>query len=209
MQKSKAGSTERNSAGLGTAGPFAVETTDREIRAAIDRLKPDRAAGEDTVTKEHYELLDDVGKQLVVDQVRTYWEDGSLPEGVVDSLVVVLAKHGKDQSKVEGWRPIALLNFIARAYASLLYLKLATPLDAVLSEAQQGFRPYRRAIDNTLTVRLLTRQRRREGRSTAALFVDLTQCFDTVPRKLIEKALEQYGVPEALRRRVWSLYGGH
>eukprot|EP00392_Amoebophrya_sp_AT5.2_P016878 g17186.t1 len=123
----KARSTERSSAGLGTAGPFVVETSDSESRAAIDRLKPDRAAGEDTATKEHYELLDDVGKQLVVDQARTYWEGGSLPEGVVDSLAVVLAKHGKGRSKVEGWRPIALLNFIARACASLLCLKLATP----------------------------------------------------------------------------------
>lgn len=60
-------------------------------------------------------------------------------------------------------------------------------------------------------VRLLPSPRRKEGRSAAALFVNLAQCFrfDMVSRKLIEKALEQIGAPQALRRMVWPLYMGH
>ncbi|CAD7931344.1 unnamed protein product, partial [Amoebophrya sp. A25] len=156
------------------------------------RLKTGKAAGRDQLKKERYELLSAHRKSLVREKVRKYWREGALDEGEVDSLIVVLPKPGKDHSSTAGWRPIALLNFFARIFASALCLRLVGPIDQALSEAQAGYRPYRRAIDNTLALKLAIQARAAVGRAASVCFVDLTQAFDTVPRKLVARAFEAY-----------------
>ncbi|CAD7926976.1 unnamed protein product, partial [Amoebophrya sp. A120] len=54
--------------------------------------------------------------------------------------ITVLPKPGKDHGEAAGWRPIALLNFLSKVYASLLYLKIAGPIGDIMSENQAGFR---------------------------------------------------------------------
>ncbi|CAD7938618.1 unnamed protein product, partial [Amoebophrya sp. A25] len=64
-----------------------------------------KAAGRDQLKKEHYELLSAQNKNLVREKVRRYWREGTLEDGEVDSLIVVLPKPGKDHSSTAGWRP--------------------------------------------------------------------------------------------------------
>mmetsp|Transcript_24955 Transcript_24955/g.62763 ORF Transcript_24955/g.62763 Transcript_24955/m.62763 type:complete len:1031 (+) Transcript_24955:305-3397(+) len=186
-----------------------VEVTDKEIAAAIDRLGGGKAAGTDGMVKEHVMLMNEQNKKKVFDAVREYWRKGKMSAAEVRSLITVLPKPGKDHRQTDGWRPISLLNFLAKVYASLLYMRLAGPINAVLSEEQNGFRPYRRATDNTATLKNLTQQRHREGKTTHACFIDLRQCFDRVPRGLIARALQYYEIPAALQERFWALYEGH
>eukprot|EP00392_Amoebophrya_sp_AT5.2_P018306 g18817.t1 len=185
------------------------EVTDAEIAAAIKRLKTGKAAGEDGMVKEHVELLDPENKKIVFEAVRKQWRTGRLTVAEVRPLITVLPKPGKDHSKTDGWRPISLLNFLAKVYAQLLYGRIAKPIDTVLEETQNGFRPYRRATDNTTALKVLTQQRYRAGKKTYACYIDLRQCFDRVPRGLIARALQYYEVPQALRDRFWALYRGH
>ncbi|CAD7965333.1 unnamed protein product, partial [Amoebophrya sp. A120] len=42
-----------------------------------------------------------------------------------------------------------------------------------------------------------------------ALFIDLAQAFDTVPRTLIAQAMQHYETPQHTRGRFWALYDGH
>eukprot|EP00392_Amoebophrya_sp_AT5.2_P006465 g6477.t1 len=187
-----------------TCGEIPIGIEDKDIDDAIERLKRGKAAGEDGITREHIDLLQGEAKALVYAKVHQYWRDGKLDPGEVDSVIVVLPKPGKDDSQTAGWRPIALLRFFAKIYATILHKKLAEPMDGILAENQNGFRSYRRATDNTLAVRLLTRDRRKQGLQTCAAFVDLQQCFDTVPRSLIGKAMQAYGVPQGLQERFWA-----
>ncbi|CAD7955596.1 unnamed protein product, partial [Amoebophrya sp. A25] len=93
---------------------------DKEADEAIRRLKTGRAAGRDQLKAERYELLSAQSKSLVREKVRKYWREGALEDGEADSLIVALPKPGKDRSSTAGRRPIALLNFFAKIFASAL-----------------------------------------------------------------------------------------
>ena len=73
-------------------------------------------------------------------------------------------------------------------------------------EAQCGFRPGRGCADAVFAVKTALRKRREHGLETWVMFLDLVKAFDRVPRELLWKILEKFGVPEKLIFLLRSLH---
>ena len=90
---------------------------------------------------------------------------------------------------------------------SILRLKRLQPIAESLDQEQQcGIRPGRGCQDAIFNVKMAIKKRREHGQETWILFLDLVKAFDRVPRELLWRVLEKYGVPEKLMRLLRALH---
>ena len=68
--------------------------------------------------------------------------------------------------------------------------------EKILPESQSGFRKGRGCADMIFVARQLVEKEREHGESLYVLFVDLRKAYDLVPRQVLWKVPERYGVPE-------------
>ena len=91
-----------------------------------------------------------------------------------------------------------LLEVAYKIIAILLHTRLLPIQEGLDHEPQCGFRPERGCIDAIYTVKQALKKRREHGKESWVFFLDLVKAFDCVPRELLWKVLEQFGVPAKL-----------
>ena len=105
------------------------------------------------------------------------------------------------------YRGVTLLSYMRKLYAWIVVSKALIPkLERMMPDTQAGGRKKRGTTDNLLILRQLQSITARKRLPFCAAFLDLEKAFDRVPRNLLFRVLEFYGVSEATVRRVRDLY---
>ena len=99
------------------------------------------------------------------------WEKGTLPQELMDALVVSLYYNKAEISDCLNYRGITLLSVAGNILA-----QENTP------ESQCGFRSNRGTVDMIFVLRQIQEKCREQNMGLHAVFVDLTEAFDTVNR---------------------------
>ena len=99
-----------------------------------------------------------------------------------------------------------MLEVAYKIAANILKSRLIPIQESLDHEAQCGFRPGRGCADGIFTVKTALRKRREHGLETWVMFLDLVKAFDRVPRELLWKILEKFGVPEKIIFLLRSLH---
>ena len=84
--------------------------------------------------------------------------------------------------------------------------RLVWLIDSLLLEHQYGFRPFR---GRTQSLRILQRLIESSGSSQVgmyAIYIDLEQCFDRIPRRKLWRALRKRGIPKKFVKLLRDLY---
>ena len=103
-------------------------------------------------------------------------------------------------------RPLSIVNTDNRVLASAVRLAIEPALDAVVSEAQQGFLPGRSLIKNVLDIDEAMRNfALAEGRP-AAIFYDFKAAFPSISQSFLLNTLKHLGIPEHVICFIKSLY---
>ena len=88
-----------------------LETTDiptkEEVRAAVDKLKNNKAPGPDGIPSEGYKYMENRIYELIVQ----IWNEGSIPLTWVKALICPTHKKG-DVQNCENFRGISLVNVV-------------------------------------------------------------------------------------------------
>ena len=75
------------------------------------------------------------------------------------------------------------------------------------ARGQAGLRTQNSTTDHLITLRVLTKESRRQGiKSLYMCFVDFKKAFDTVPRTELMDRMRQIGVPLSIQHGVQNLY---
>ena len=115
--------------------PFTREELDR----AISRLKNNKTPGPNRVTSELIKLLEDEGRQKLLELLNRCWENEELFEGMNQADLAVIYKKGPTY-KPDNYRPIALLNIGYKLMASMIQKRLSDAMDDRIDPSQFGFR---------------------------------------------------------------------
>lgn len=182
---------------------------DREIKKAVKGLNSGKVPAVDRLTKEMIMLLDEDNNGEFYKMIHKVWEVGYADQEDIDSIIAILPKPGKNTQLADAWRPIALLALTNKVINRILYGKLRTGADSILSEEQNGFRAHRSTIDHVLTVRIVCQESARTGKPVFMCFVDLRQAFDRVPRNLIQRVMDEYKLDPKLQEVFWNGYKDH
>ena len=177
-----------------------------EIRSAVARLK-DGTSGS-PVDRVAPELIKygRVPMIAVLYSLFSLWWDRECSDSVPGTVVSIHKAHNVHLPT--NYRPITLLSPVDKMYHSVLNTRLQRHLEAqgCLHEAQAGFRKHRSCADHIFTLSQTVLGRRRAGRRTYVLFLDIQKAYDTVWREGMLYRLWHMGVQGKMWRVIRGMY---
>ncbi|XP_037067949.1 uncharacterized protein LOC119089389 [Pollicipes pollicipes] len=120
-----------------------------------------------------------------------------VPAAWKESSTILLHKGG-DVREPSNWRPIALMNTIAKVYAGLWADRLSrwAETENLLSCQQKGFRSYDGVLEHNFILQsAITAQRRQPGGQLHVCFIDLANAFGSLPHRYLWSVLARLGLP--------------
>lgn len=120
-----------------------------EVSEALFQIGPLKAPGPDDILARFYQRNWEVLREDMVKGVLNFFDTGIMPEGINDTVIVLIPK-GKDPQSLKDYRPISLCNVIYKVVSKCLVNRLRPILDGIISETQSAFIPGRMITDNAI-----------------------------------------------------------
>lgn len=177
------------------------ELTIGELGKAAERLKPGKAPGPDGVTPEAVKILVRENGEAVRDLLNRLLKECSFPVSWKEARLILIPKPGRDVADENGYRPICLLDTMAKLYEAIIVGRLEANIkrSAPLSDRQFGFRKGKSAIGAVQEVIKIIKQAG-ENKWRALILLDVKNAFNTANWKCIVNNLKRGGVSSSLVR---------
>ena len=173
-----------------------------EIRAAIKKLKNDKAAGLDGIYGEMIKAGGDTVVQAMKTIIDQIWKTGDWPSDWTQSEIITLPKvpGTQDCSK---HRTISLISHASKVLLEIIRCRISHYVMPQIAEEQFGFVTGKGTTDAILTIRnIIEKTIKRQDQELWMMFVDYSKAFDSVQHSALWKSLIEFGTPEHL---VWLL----
>lgn len=186
----------------GLGGSFATYDILDEPRwkNIIESKNSNSAPGEDKITYGMLRQLQPEVVQILLEDLNGQWRRGYPGEMLKTIKVVAIPKIGKDQSTLEGKRPISLVPTCTKVVNTAVLEELKVVLEArnILPPKSFGFR--KGLSTNTCVSYVINKimGNRRDGNLTSIIFVDLSNGFCSVKVDTLQKIMSENRVPSEL-----------
>ena len=172
-----------NFSSLESNNKLTTPITAMELGFVIDDLKK-KAPGESGIGQEMIKNLPRHFREQLLYLYNATLASGYMPKSFKSSITVLIPKK-EDTTNPKNYRPIALLETLAKLYETIIYrrLKLYLEENDLLDPDQFGFRPGRSThhVVNILLNYIQTNRRRK--RDVLLISKDVEKAFDTVWRE--------------------------
>lgn len=120
---------------------------------------------------------------------------GIVPSHFKESVIVPVYKTG-EETKINNYRPITLINNIAKIFEKCLKKRLVNYLEQfnLLSHNQFGFRAKKNAEGAIHQVINFINNKLNENKKCVAIFLDLAKAFDTVSHQILTDRMQSIGI---------------
>lgn len=173
--------------------------SEEEICAVVEKMKNNKASGDDEITSEMLKALPPSGIRELVRVIHDIWESKEVPDSWRNAIIVPL--HKKSSTTVpSNYRGISLLRVTYKLLERLVLERLSTSREQRARDEQAGFRPGRSTIDQVFILRRMIEMRQRFQQPMHVAFLDFEAAFDSPDRSRLFEALRAEGVPESLVR---------
>ena len=112
----------------------------------------------------------------------------------------------KDQSLIENYRPITLLNTDYKLFTKALSLQLIESIKQMVHQDQAGFIPGRSIFDHIRLTKIMTKYAEVTERNGAVIALDQEKAYDKITHQYLWKTLEAFNMPQLFIKTVKSLY---
>lgn len=151
--------------------------------------------GPDGLNPAFYHKFWSVVGEDVTNVMRRFMNEGILPEGLNDTIVVLIPKKSRPETMGD-LRPISLCNVLYKVISKVLANRLKVVLNHVISENQSAFIPGHLITDNVMVSfgilhYLKRKQSGKEG--YMALKLDMSKAYDRVEWSYLLAVLRQMG----------------
>lgn len=121
--------------------------TIRELSQATSKLKTGKAYGPDGIPPEAVKLLINEVPQMTLKVVNRQINNKAFPSAWKESRLVLLPKPGRPLDSADAYRPLCLVNAMAKVYEHLLKIRIEEQINASggLAPNQYGFTKGRKA----------------------------------------------------------------
>ncbi|CAK1547684.1 unnamed protein product [Leptosia nina] len=176
----------------------------KDVQKAMQGLKPKKATGPDRVPP--YVLKDCC--TVLAEPLRHIFnlslKETIVPEVWKNSKVVPVPKGG-NRSRVENYRPVAILSSPAKVMETALQRSIYSQISPYLADAQHGFRPTRSTTSNLLSYMSDIIPVVDSGGQVDAAYLDFKKAFDMVDNDILLKKFAEVGFTTHLLKLMTSL----
>lgn len=185
---------------------FLKPITESEVKNYIHKLKNNSAPGEDRIKSVTLKEVCDLITQPLVYIFNLCLEQGVFPSKLKIAVVTPIYKDG-DQNNVSNYRPISVINNIAKLLEMSIKTRLLEHLkyNKILSKYQFGFMENKSTDESMFEVTNSIYKSIENNKKTIAIFLDLRKAFDTVCHKKLLEKLTEYGV-RGLANQLFTSY---
>jgi hypothetical protein len=178
------------------------EITNEEFMRAVKKMASrDVAPGPDGIPGRIWAETIDLMAPCLRHLFNRCLRKGAYPRGWRVARLVLLKKEGRLPNSPSGYRPMCLLDEVGKLFERIIVARLETHMrqrEFGWHDGQYGFRQGRSTIDAITHAREAT-QEMVSGQGVAmAVFLDISNVFNTIPWYRIVEALRCYQVPKYL-----------
>ena len=161
-----------------------------EIRKNLNRLKNNKAPGEDQIYPELLKYSTPLLDQTIANILNsTFTNDEELD--INSGVLIAIPKPGKPKGPSNNLRPITLLNTMRKVLSLLTLDRIRLSIEKYLSHSQSGFRPERKTFDVVWAHRWLAAKTVTENINIKITGIDMSAAFDTIDRDILLQILKK------------------
>jgi ribonuclease HI len=174
---------------------------DHELNRALNKLKLKKSPGIDLIYPEFLKHLGIEGKQSLLHLCNLSWK-GNIPDAWKKAEVIPVLKKGKDGTKVDSYRPIALISLLAKVMEHMVNFRLTSYLEEnnILSPHQAGFRANRSTVDQIAYLMQDVKEGFNKHHQTLVVYIDFKSAFDLIDRNRLLEKMKEMKVPDNITR---------
>lgn len=167
--------------------------THEQVTEALARLDTDKRAGEYGISNFFLaKTASQIAKPLVM-IFNASLATGIFPTRFKDTIIHPVFKDG-DQHDVKNYRPIAILNAMAKVFERLVHGAVLFHVSPFLSEAQHGFLPKKSTVTNLLEYVTCVAEALDKREQIDALYLDFSKAFDKISHRILFAKLDNFGI---------------
>ena len=182
------------------------ELTDKEILAAVKKMKNNKSPGTDGFTSEFFKFFYNDIKVFIKKALNEGYENGKLSISQRQGLITCLPKGDKPKQFLKNWRPITLLNVIYKIASSCIAERIKTTLTSLISDDQTGFISGRYIGENTRLIYDILHITDELDIPGLLLIVDFEKAFDSISWKFINHTLNFFNFGESIKKWINVFY---
>ena len=184
-----------------------AEVTEEDIARQISRLPTRKAAGADGLKAELLQKAPKLWAKILLPIFRMIVtnDDAPLPRPFRESIIILLYKKGCPM-KPENYRPIALLNVIAKTLSGVYCERLRPILESVIPNEQTGFVPNRSISENIILLQDAIHYSKLHHPSTIILSLDFAKAYDRVQWNVMLAILKKLGFGPKWSNLIINMY---
>lgn len=188
--------------------------TDIDLAEALKQSQNGKTPGDDGIPYEFYKSWpkpkeDDTESPDIIQIIQTVVNDielhGITNKSFTNGAMTLLYKK-KDQTLIENYRPITLLNTDYKLYTKAIANKLGKIAPQLLHENQAGFVPGRGLFDHTTTTHTTIEYCELTNSDGCIISLDQEKAYDKIDHDYLWTILEKNNFPEEFISRIKQLY---
>ena len=181
--------------------------TEEEVIKAVKEMKLNKASGIDEIPADIWK-----NKRLTKAICLLFnkcFDIGIVPDSWKLGVITPVPKSSTSNDKDPlSYRGITLAPVIYKIYCSILNYRLSSweKDNAILHDAQNGFRKNRSTVDQITSLTSIIETRKLKKKSTFAIFVDFKKAYDAIDRSKLFIELNKLGIAGKMFNALRSLY---
>ena len=177
-----------------------------EVKAALKSLNPSKAAGPDKIHPRFLHHLGPVAISTLRSIFNLSWSTAKIPQAWRVADIRPIPKAGKDQQRLDSYRPVSLTSTVGKVMERLVTnrLRFLTETNHTLQDSQAGFRFGRSTEDQLLRLSQSISDgfQSKPMQRTLLALIDYSRAYDRVWRDALLLKMSQQGIPSRIVRWV-------
>ena len=181
------------------------EITEKELLAAVEKLKHNKSPGLDGIVPEFYQTFWHILKEPFIEMITETFEKGEMCNSIKRAVLTLIFKKG-DKCLLKNYRPISLTNYDYKIIAFILANRLQQVIGSLIHHDQSGYIKGRYIGQNSRAIMDIYEYCEKLNLPGVILSLDFQKAFDRLEWNFMFQILEKYNFGHNFIRWIKILY---